>query len=246
MAVRSGHAVVAVAVVLSICAHWQLVEGAGSEGYTLPGDPLWPTEEQIQQLREAVQGRVSSHDPAPWDRPKSFNYGIYGKDAYRAAVAVAVSGEADVAVSLAFARRHRLRVAVFSTGHDYKARSLVENGLLLDMSQLVGVAVDQERDYVVAGPGILGKDLLREVNRATRGQRTVVTGYYPSVGLCGFSSSGGISPLHTVYGMGAGAFCIWSCRSWSTGDVVFPFVRRVHGQLTLSFVIVPFSSVSGD
>lgn len=136
----------------------------------------------------------------------SYNYGIYGDEAYRAAVVVTVRGEADVAVALAFARRHRLRVAIFSTGHDYKARSLVENGLLLDMSQMLGMEVDEEQTYIATGTAVAGKDILREVNRETWGEKTTITGYYPGVAMCGFAGIGGISPLHTVYGMGAGTW----------------------------------------
>ena len=173
--------------------------------YALPGDPQWPTTQHIGALRRAVQGRVLSGDPPPPDRPKQFNYGTYGTGAYRHCVVVEVSGAADVAAALTFARRHNLRVAIFSTGHDYKSRSVAENGLLLDMSRLQTVSVNEREGWVAVSSGVTGKDMLRELYRQTSGRWTSITGYYPGVAMCGFAGGGGISPLHRVYGMGADA-----------------------------------------
>lgn len=56
MAARRRWALAFVPAVLVACL--ALVD-AGAEPYSLPGDPLWPTREQIQKLDVAVQGRVS-------------------------------------------------------------------------------------------------------------------------------------------------------------------------------------------
>ena len=55
--------------------------------------------------------------------------------------------EADVAAAVAFARRRGLRVAVYSTGHDYDGRSQASgDGLGLDLGQLRWARVLDETD----------------------------------------------------------------------------------------------------
>ena len=56
MAARRRWALAFVPAILVACL--ALVD-ASAEPYSLPGDPLWPTREQIQKLDVAVQGRVS-------------------------------------------------------------------------------------------------------------------------------------------------------------------------------------------
>ena len=49
-------------------------------------------------------------------RPMPFTFGAYGRDGARAALVVQPSGASDVVVLFAFAKRHHLRISVFSTG----------------------------------------------------------------------------------------------------------------------------------
>ena len=79
----------------------------------------------------------------------------------RPAITVRPQNNADVAICLAFAQRHRLFVAVRSTGHDYKSRSSVENGFLFDMSDMVSIQVNETERTVTTGTGNTFGDLLQ-------------------------------------------------------------------------------------
>ena len=95
----------------------------------------------------------------------------------RPAIVIKPTGAADISLSLAFAKQHRLLIAVRSTGHDYKSRSSVENGLLFDMSDFVSIDVNEINRTVTVGTGNTFGDILQAVNRRTSGRYTINTGF---------------------------------------------------------------------
>lgn len=178
-----------------------------------------------------------------YKRNRDGNYG----GAPRAAVVVKASGYADVALALAFVKRHRLRMTVYSTGHDFKMRSVLENGLVLDFSNMLSIEVNEDREIATVGTGARFGDILQEVNSKTEGRYTVASGYVRDVGPYGFSTAGGISVFSTTYGMGAdmihGFECVTANGQWlrveeGDGSEHQELLRAVRGSGGTTFCIV--------
>jgi len=123
--------------------------------------------------------------------------------------AVAARSDADVAAALAFARAHRLRVAVKSTGHEYQARSTAADALLVWLHGLRGVAFDAAfapcggagEAAMTARPGDSWGDVYAAADAA---RVTVVGGSEISVSAAGgYTLGGGHSWTGPAYGMAA-------------------------------------------
>ena len=184
---------VLVSLILGISQSAVAYEITSDNWYSLPGDELYPTRQEIQELRESIKGDVYDQESTfnqRLSRPPPWQDGCYG-GAARPAVVVRVTGATDVSLAIAFARRHRLRITAYSTGHEFKCRSNVENGMLIDCSDMQSIDVDIEKGIVTVGTGNAMRDVLRAVNRQTNGQFTVISGYCGGVGPYGFSSGGG-------------------------------------------------------
>ena len=114
--------------------------------------------------------------------------------------------EADVAAAVAFARRRGLRVAVYSTGHDYDGRSQASgDGLGLDLGQMRWARVLDETDaegrrLMSLGPAT---PMLDAYEAGAPHGLVPVSGHVKSVGVGGFTLGGGHGPLSRRHGLGA-------------------------------------------
>nr|WP_242504330.1 FAD-binding oxidoreductase [Promicromonospora panici] len=102
---------------------------------------------------------------------------------------------ADVAETLAFARRHGLRVAPRSGGHCFAGRSSTD-GIVVDLSPMS--AVDVVDGVVTVGAGARLGDLYASLD--ARGL-TVPAGCGPDVGIAGLTLGGGLGVLGRSYGL---------------------------------------------
>jgi hypothetical protein len=109
---------------------------------------------------------------------------------------VRCASAADVATALAFARVHRLPVAVRSGGNSF-ADSSSTGGLLIDVGGLRDLRMDG--DQIVAGPGVLIRDLR---GRLAHGNRAVSCGWCPGVAIGGALLGGGYGSMSRLYGLG--------------------------------------------
>lgn len=91
---------------------------------------------------------------------------------------------ADVSRAVTFAVQHGLEVAVRGGAHGVSGRAVVDDGLVIDLSQLSSVEVDAERRTVRVGGGAL----LSDVNAATQEH-----GLAFPVGLIGHTGVGGLT-----------------------------------------------------
>ncbi|UNI15432.1 hypothetical protein JDV02_001967 [Purpureocillium takamizusanense] len=112
-----------------------------------------------------------------------------------------------VAETLAFAARHRIRLVVRNTGHDYNGRSTGAGALAVWTHHMKDRAViDWADEHYVGkalrvGAGVQGFEALTEAH--SKGL-VVVTGECPTVGLAGgYTQGGGHSALSTVHGLAA-------------------------------------------
>ncbi|OAA67417.1 FAD-binding, type 2 [Cordyceps fumosorosea ARSEF 2679] len=121
--------------------------------------------------------------------------------------AVRVRHAAHVAAALRFAARHRVRLVIRNTGHDYLGRSTGAGALAVWTHHLDDVSVLDWRSASYTGKalrigaGVVGHEALAT---AAAAGLVVVTGECPTVGLAGgYVQGGGHSALSTAHGLAA-------------------------------------------
>jgi len=120
---------------------------------------------------------------------------------------VNVSNAEDIAATIRFADKNRIRLVIRNTGHDYMGRSTGAGGLAIWTHYLKNIEVKDWSDdeykgkAIKIGAGVQGW----EANAAARAAGlVVVTGECPTVGVAGgYTQSGGHSPLSSSFGLSA-------------------------------------------
>jgi FAD/FMN-containing dehydrogenase len=118
----------------------------------------------------------------------------------RPAIIVQPRSAADIRDAVGFARQQRLPLAVRCGGHSVAGVSIVDAGVLIDLSSLKGVHVDPERGTAIANAGVLWGEYDRVTEMfglATPGGRVTTTG------VGGFTLGGGYGWLSPKHGLAA-------------------------------------------
>jgi hypothetical protein len=110
---------------------------------------------------------------------------------------VRCAGAADVARSLDFAQRHNLPIAVRGGGHNRAGLSVCDDGVVIDLSGMNKVEVDERKRRARAEGGALVRDLDCATQRF--GLATT-SGGCPAVGIAGLTLGGGQGFLMSKYG----------------------------------------------
>jgi FAD/FMN-containing dehydrogenase len=115
----------------------------------------------------------------------------------RPAMVARCAGEDDVVAALAFAREHRLAVAVRGGGHNVAGNAVCDGGVVIDLSGLKEIAVDPARRTAVVAPGVL----LGELDRATQAFGLATpTGNVSMTGVAGLTLGGGLGWIARKHG----------------------------------------------
>ncbi|RXK50564.1 FAD-binding oxidoreductase [Halorientalis pallida] len=159
--------------------------------------PDVPTDEQRRSLAQAVRGDVLTADHERYDDARAVWNGMI--DRYPAVI-VQCTGTADVVAALDFARETELPVAVRSGGHNVAGRAVVDDGLVIDLTPMSGVAVDRTHRTVSVGGGAT----LGDVDHETQlfGLATPL-GAVSETGVAGLTLNGGYGHLTREYGLAA-------------------------------------------
>ncbi|SPO03649.1 related to isoamyl alcohol oxidase [Cephalotrichum gorgonifer] len=132
-------------------------------------------------------------------------------EGYPAYVVNATTAE-HVRLSINFARKHNIRLNVKNTGHDYLGRSNAPNSLSIWVHHMQDVEVHTDGfkpkgcnvtihgSAVTAGPGTMLEKLYDSLDAYNL---TIVGGNGRTVGIAGYVTGGGHSPLSPRYGLGA-------------------------------------------
>jgi len=145
-------------------------------------------------LASAVRGRVVEAGAPDYDEARALYNGMIDK---RPAAIAYCADEADVAAALGYGIEHGLRIAVRGGGHNGGGLGSVDDGLVIDLSQMNTVAVDAPSKTVRVGGGALLKDVLEATHE--RGL-TVPVGIIGTTGVGGLTLGGGMG--HLTRGMG--------------------------------------------
>jgi len=118
-------------------------------------------------------------------------------DRYPAVIA-RCAGVADVIAAVRFGHRTGLPVAVRSGGHSFPGQSVVDDGIVIDLSLMRGTRVDPDGRTARAQAGVLLGELDRETQQFGL---AVPAGIVTHTGLAGLTLGGGIGWLMRKYGL---------------------------------------------
>jgi FAD/FMN-containing dehydrogenase len=132
---------------------------------------------------------------------------------------ISAASAADVVAAVELARSRGLQVAVRGGGHSWVGSPLRDGTVLIDLSSLGELAIDEAARTAAVQPAVTSSKLAEAL--AARGLAFPV-GHCPSVGISGFLLSGGL-------GWNSGA---WgpACISLQAIDVVTPNGELVHAD----------------
>jgi FAD/FMN-containing dehydrogenase len=146
-------------------------------------------------LAERLVGDVIAPDHAEYDSARSVWNGMIDK---RPAAIARCADVGDVAVAVRFAAERGLPLTVRGGGHNVAGTAVIDDGLVVDLSQMRGVRIDASRRTVHVQGGATWAD----VDRVTAPLGLAAPGGVVSeTGVAGLALSGGVSHQRRRDGM---------------------------------------------
>jgi FAD/FMN-containing dehydrogenase len=175
-------------------------------------------EATVQELRESIEGEViASRDPG-YDEARRVWNGAHDR---RPALVVRCASADDVVAAVGFARSNDLAIAVRGGGHSIAGFSTVDDGIVIDLSQMNAVQVDPTARRAIVGGGAVWAD----VDQSTQQHGLATTGgLVSSTGVAGFTLGGGIGWTMRKYGL--------ACDNLAAAEVVTADGRLVRASET--------------
>ncbi|HEV8697505.1 MAG TPA: FAD-binding oxidoreductase [Candidatus Limnocylindrales bacterium] len=154
-----------------------------------------PSPLSIDQLRNAVRGRVITPDDPDYDAARTIMYA--GLDQRPAAI-VRVADADDVARVIGIARETGLELAVRSGGHSAAGHSSADGGVVIDVRDLKDLDIDVENKTAWAGSGLTAGEY-----STAAAEHGLATGFGDtgSVGVGGITLGGGVGYLGRKHGL---------------------------------------------
>jgi FAD/FMN-containing dehydrogenase len=150
---------------------------------------------KLTAFRSRLAGAVVADGDTDYEEARRVWNGMV---ATRPALVVGCETTEDVVEAMRFARESRLAVSVRGGGHNVAGTSLVEGGLVLDLSQMKEISVDAENRTARAGPGCTLGDL--DLATQAFGLATPL-GVVSETGIAGLTLGGGIGWLRRKHGL---------------------------------------------
>ena len=149
----------------------------------------------LSALRSSLRGRLITPEDADYDASR----GIYNGMIDRRPLAIARCVDvADVITAVNFARDTHLPLAIRGGGHSGPGLSLVDDGLVIDLSEMKGIRVDPKAQTVRVEGGCVWGD----VDHATHPfGMAVPCGFISTTGVGGLTLGGGSGYLSRKYGL---------------------------------------------
>jgi FAD/FMN-containing dehydrogenase len=153
------------------------------------------TEKDIQELRARFRGELITPGDAAYEAARKVYNGMIDR---RPALIARCANVADVMAGVNFAREKGLLLAVRGGGHNGPGLGVCDGGLVIDLSRLKGIRVDEGSRTVRVEGGCLWGD----VDHATHPFGLAVpSGFLSTTGVGGLTLGGGIGYLSRRNGL---------------------------------------------
>ena len=164
-------------------------------GISLDGAELELEKTALKELGDAMQGPVMLSGHPDYNGARKIWNGMHDK---RPALIARCMNSQDVSHAVTFARERDLLVAVRGGGHSWPGKSVCDDGLMIDLSQLTDVAIDTDKKRALVGGGAL----LGHLDQASLPHGLVTTaGVVSHTGVGGFTLGGGYGRLNRKHGL---------------------------------------------
>lgn len=150
---------------------------------------------ETEGLATAIKGRVVARGDDGYDEARTLYNAMIDK---RPAAVAYCADDADVAAAVQFARERGLRIAIRSGGHNGAGLASVDDGLVIDLSQMNTTTVDASARMARVQGGALLKDVLSTTHEHGL---TVPVGIIGTTGVGGLTLGGGIGHLTRACGL---------------------------------------------
>ncbi len=156
----------------------------------------WQGEVAVQEFKERFRGSVfDPNDGKAYEEVRAVYNAMIDK---RPRLIARCADVADVIEAVKFAREHDLEIAIRSGGHSGPGLALVEDGLVIDLSEMNGIRVDPDERIARVEPGCAWGD----VDHATHAfGLATVSGINSQTGIGGLTLGGGHGYLTRKYGL---------------------------------------------
>ena len=170
-------------------------------GISLDGLEVELEKAAIKELGDAMTGPVMLSGHPDYNGARKIWNGMHDK---RPALIARCMNDQDVSNAVTFARERELLVAVRGGGHSWPGKSVCDDGLMIDLSQLTDVAIDTDKKRAHVGGGAL----LGHLDRASLPHGLVTTtGVVSHTGVGGFTLGGGYGRLNRKHGLAVDNLC---------------------------------------
>jgi FAD/FMN-containing dehydrogenase len=149
----------------------------------------------VEQLRLQLQGELLLPGDAGYDQARAIWNAMIDR---RPALIARCQTSSDVQRAVAFAQENELLVSVRGGGHNIAGNAVCDGGLMIDLSPMNSVQVDQAARRAYVGPGATLGDFDREAQAF--GLATPL-GINSTTGVAGLTLGGGVGWLSRKYGM---------------------------------------------
>lgn len=164
-------------------------------GISLSGTEIELEQAAIRELGESMTGPVLLSGHPDYDSARTIWNGMHDK---RPALIARCLNADDVSKAVTFARERELLLAVRGGGHSWPGRSVCDDGLMIDLSQMNAVTTDAAARRARAQGGAL----LNALDTSSLEHGLVTTaGVVSHTGVGGFTLGGGFGRLNRKYGL---------------------------------------------
>ncbi len=154
-----------------------------------------PATDVLADFSSQIKGRIIQRNDSDYDEVRSVYNGMIDK---KPMLIVQCAGTADIVASVNFARKNKLLTAVRGGGHNAGGLGIVDDGLVIDLSPMKNIQVDEANNTAL----IEGGCLLGDVDPALHPYgKTVPTGILSTTGIAGLTLGGGVGHLTRKYGL---------------------------------------------
>lgn len=149
----------------------------------------------IPKLRTAIRGEVILPSHPDYNKARSIWNGMIDR---KPAVIVQCAKATDVIPAIQFARENNLVISILGGGHHIAGNSIVEDGLVIDLSKMKNVTVDPQQRRAKVEPGATLADFDKQTQKY--GLATP-TGINSTTGISGLTLGGGFGWLSRQHGL---------------------------------------------